>query len=98
MRSIERCFIKARLSKPVLKLNTQIPFGTSPPAPYKERFLLTILSFRRIWLHSANGSHYAARTPIRDKLPLGVIGPRYSKHGFLSAVVLLKSRKTAVLN
>ena len=35
--------------------------GAPPPAPCKERFLLTILSSRRIRLHPANGSHYAAR-------------------------------------
>ena len=37
----------------------------SAPAPCKERFLLTILSSRRIRLHPANGSHYAARKTIR---------------------------------
>jgi hypothetical protein len=35
--------------------------GAPPPAPCKERFLLTILSSRRIRLDPANGSHYAAR-------------------------------------
>jgi hypothetical protein len=37
----------------------------SAPAPCKERFLLTILSSRRIRLHPANGSHYSARKTIR---------------------------------
>ena len=37
----------------------------SAPAPCKERYLLTILSSRRIRLHPANGSHYAARKTIR---------------------------------
>jgi hypothetical protein len=60
---IQSCFFKAQLSNSTIKLNpqTQLPFGAPPPAPCKERFLFTILSSRRIRLHPANGSHYAAR-------------------------------------
>jgi hypothetical protein len=56
-----------QFSNSVLKFSSQIqlPFGAPPPAPCKERFLLTILSSRRIRLHPANGSHYAARKTIR---------------------------------
>ena len=48
-----------------LSIQTLIPFGAPPPAPCKERFLLTILSSRRIRLYPDNGSHYAARKTIR---------------------------------
>ena len=59
--------IPIQLSNPILKPNsqTQLPCGATPPAPCKERFLLTILSSRRIRLNPANGSHYAARKTIR---------------------------------
>jgi len=40
---------------------SETPFRGKPLAPCKERYLLTILSFRRVRLHPANCNYYAAR-------------------------------------
>ena len=75
-----------QLSNSILKPNsqTQLPFGAPPPAPCKERFLLTILSSRRIRLTAVIMRHAkqsAPERPLKASIFLRRSGARFCSKG-----------------